>query len=115
MGICQKKITYYKEVASPTTTKDHKIQRIYGPMVSIEHKDNINKKYDYLMDINDKLFTNEGIVKTNQFDSKVDKTELEKQINEFWGNLYEKPEWTATRTAGTLSASPATLKTKVII
>ena len=87
MGICKSQIPFYKQVAKPSTAKDQKIQRIYGPMVSFEHKDNVNKKYSYLIDLNKEIFTNKGIFKTNQYISKVNRAELEKQINEFWGKL----------------------------
>ena len=87
MGICKSKIPFYKHVVKPSTAKDQKIQRIYGPMVDYEHKDNVNKKYGYLIKIDEKNQIGDGIFKTGQFISNVTKVELEKQINEFWGNL----------------------------
>jgi hypothetical protein len=87
MGICKSKIPFYKQVVKPSTAKDQKIQKIYGPMVDYQHKDNVNKKYGYLIEVDDKTFINEGVFKTNQYVSIVSKEELEKQIHEFWGRL----------------------------
>lgn len=89
MGICESKIPLYKEVALPSTSSDKKVQQRYSPMVSVEHKDNVNKKYDYLMDLNLKEYTGEGIFKTNKYVSLVDRGELYNQVNEFWGRQYE--------------------------
>lgn len=100
MGICKSKLPFYNQVAKPSTAKDQKIQRIYGPMVEVDHKDNVNKKYSYLLDIKNNLFTNQGVFKTNQYDSKVTKEEMEKQINEFWGIIKKKPESMGIKIAG---------------
>ena len=87
MGICKSKVEYYKQVALPTTAKDKKIQQIYGPMVDVDHKDNVNKKYAYLIDLKKDIHSGDGIMKTNQYISKVTKADMEKQINEFWGRI----------------------------
>lgn len=88
MGICESKIPLYREVALPTTSSDKKVQQRYTPMVSVEHKDNVNKKYDYLMDIKLTDYQGDGIFKTNRYNSFVDRGELNNQINEFWGKFF---------------------------
>lgn len=88
-------------VLRTTNNLEKDIEKKLSPMLSLTNEHNVNKKYEYVMEVIPDKLIGSGIYQTNAYKSKIAQDQLEQKVEEFWESRNEgNPEvWVALRSS----------------